>query len=98
MGKETRPTAEMSTRWWVQEYAAVPDPIEADTDYCFDTCAEAAELGEPWAVVEHPAAYVSGPVSPGLFIVAGHRSDAVYYLASEMPVREEDRGVWFALY
>ncbi|KHL03800.1 hypothetical protein [Sinomonas humi] len=98
MLNETGPMAETSPRWWVEEYTAVPDPIEADTDYCFDTAAEAAEHGEPWAVIEHPAAYTSGPVSPGYFIVAGHRSDAIYYLASLNPIRDEDRRTWFWFY
>lgn len=87
----------MGGRWWVEEYTAVPDPIDADTDFCFDTCTEASDHGQPWAVISHPAAYQNGPV-PGLFIVAGHRSDAVYYLASETPVRDEDRRIWFAFY
>jgi hypothetical protein len=61
---ETATMTGTAPRWWVDEYTAVPDPIEADTDYCFDTAAEAAEHGQPWAVLEHPAAYTSGPVSP----------------------------------
>lgn len=82
-------------RWWANEYTAVPDPIEADTDFCFDTFPEALAHGEPWAVVEHPAAYKFGPVSPGLFIIAGQREEAVYYVASDTPVRDEDRAIWF---
>lgn len=82
-------------RWWTDEYTAVPDPIEADTDYCFDTAAEAAEHGQPWAVLEHPDAYTAGPVSPGHYITAGHHDDAAYYLATREPVRDEDRGTWY---
>ncbi|GHG59660.1 hypothetical protein GCM10012320_33890 [Sinomonas cellulolyticus] len=82
-------------RWWAVKYTAVPDPIEADTDYCFGTAAEAAEHGQPWAVLEHPAAYTAGPVSPGHYITAGHHDDAAYCLATREPVRDEDRGTWY---
>jgi hypothetical protein len=98
MPKGTDPKADRIGRWWAEEYTAVPDPIEADTDHCFDTAAEAAEHGAPWAVIEHPDAYTAGPVSPGLFITPGHNGDAAYYLASREPVRDEDHGTWFCFY
>jgi hypothetical protein len=99
MPKGTDPKAGMIGRWWTDEYAAVPDPIEADTDRCFDTAAEATARGAPWAIIEHPDAHTPPvPPAPGLFITAGHRNEAVYYLASREPVRDEDDGVWFHFY
>ena len=58
---ETDTMTGTAPHWWAVEYTGVRDPIEADTDYCFDTVAEAAEHGQPWAVLEHPAAYTAGP-------------------------------------
>jgi hypothetical protein len=92
---ETDTTTGTDPRWWTDEYTAVPDPIEADTDYSFDTSAEAAEHGTPWAVLENPDAYTHGPVTPGHYITAGHHPDAAYYLASREPLRDADRGTWF---
>ncbi|MGT2462861.1 hypothetical protein [Sinomonas atrocyanea] len=92
MLNETDTMTGKDPRWWTEEYAAVPDPIEADTDYSFDTSAEAAEHGTPWAVLENPDAYTNGPVTPGHYVTAGHHDDAAYCLASREPGRDEDRG------
>lgn len=98
MPKDPDPKAGTNARWGTEEYAVVPDPIEADTDLCSDTAAEAAGHGAPWAAIDHPAAHTAGPASPGLFIVAGHRGDAACYLASREPVRDEDHGTRFHFY
>jgi hypothetical protein len=82
----TDTTTGTGARWGTDEYTAVPDPIEADTDYSFDTSAAAAEHGTPWAVLENPDAYTNGPVTPGHYITAGHHPEAAYYLASREPL------------